>query len=115
MIHTLDDCRTIELRRIPDARGNLTPVEAHTHAPFAICRARWIREAPAAPAYRDVHELIIAVSGRLEVRLDDGRRRRVETLSRADAGLYVPSTVWREPASFSADAVCLVLTSAPVA
>jgi hypothetical protein len=113
MSHTIDDCRTVELPMIPDARGNLTPVEAHAHVPFAIRRVSWINglRDGSGHASRDVEEMIIAVSGCFDVTLDDGTRRRTQTLNRAYVGLYVPSTIARELEGFSTNAVCLVLAS----
>jgi hypothetical protein len=118
MIHTLEDCSTIEFRRIPDARGNLTPLEAHADVPFAIRRAYWIYGVPGGGlrgghAYRELHEVVIALSGSFEVHLDDGTRRRTHTLSRGYVGLYVPNMIWRELEGFSTNAVCLVLASTP--
>jgi hypothetical protein len=108
MIHTLDDCRTLEFPVIPDARGNLTPIE---HLPFVISRVHWTDGVPGGGPYRDVHQLIVAVSGSFDVHLDDGARRRTHTLSRADVGLYVPGSIWRELDTRSANAMCLVLSA----
>ena len=117
MIHTLEDCRLFEFPKIPDPRGNLTFVEGGDHVPFHIERVYWIYAVPGGEkrgghAYRALHEVIIAISGSFEVHLNDGRRRRVDVLSRGYRGLYVPNMIWRELENFSTNAVCLILASA---
>jgi hypothetical protein len=91
-------------------------VEGEVHAPFPIRRAYWIYAVPGGEkrgghAYRRLHEMIIAVSGSVEVHLDDGVRRRTHLLSRGYVGLYVPNMIWRELESFSTNTVCLILAS----
>jgi hypothetical protein len=114
--HTLEDCFSVEFPKIADPRGNLTFVEAGRHVPFAIRRAYWIYAVPGGEkrgghAYRELNEMIIAVSGSFEVHLDDGTRRRTHLLSRGYVGLYVPNMIWRELEAFSTNAVCLILAS----
>jgi hypothetical protein len=118
MIHTLEDCYTVELPKIHDPRGNLTFLEAGRHVPFAIRRAYWIYGVPGGEkrgghAYRELREMIIALSGSFEVHLDDGTQRRSQLLSRGYVGLYVPNMIWRELESFSTNAVCLIVASRP--
>jgi hypothetical protein len=118
MVHTVEDCRLIELPRIHDPRGNLTFVEGRRHAPFAIERAYWIYGVPGGGkrgghAYRELHELLLALSGSFEVHVEDGRHRTTHLLTRGYVGLYVPNMIWRELDSFSTNAVCLILASKP--
>jgi hypothetical protein len=56
---------------------------------------------------------LVAVSGRFDVVLDDGEGRRSVRLDAPNLGLYLPTMIWRELASFSSGAVCLVLASEP--
>jgi WxcM-like protein len=118
VVHTVEDCRINELPKVHDPRGNLTFVEGGEHLPFEIRRAYWIYGVPGGEkrgghAYRELHEMIIALSGSFEVHLDDGRRRRTHVLNRGYVGLYVPNMIWRELESFSTNAVCLILASEP--
>ena len=66
-------------------------------------------------AYRELQEVMIALSGSFEVHLDDGERSRTQLLNRGYVGLYVPHMIWRELANFSTNAVCLILASMPYA
>jgi hypothetical protein len=107
----------VELPRIPDPRGNLTYVEPPTHVPFAVRRVYWIYDVPGGAlrgghAYRELKELIVALSGSFDVAISDGTNRWTFTMNRSYLGLYVPPMTWRELQSFSTNAVCLILASA---
>ena len=115
---TVADCYTINLPKIPDARGNLTYVESAVHVPFNIRRVYWIYDVPGGEvrgghAYRSLHEVMIALSGSFDVHLSDGDSRRVVSLNRSYFGLYVPNLIWRQLTNFSTNAVCLILASQP--
>jgi hypothetical protein len=108
----------VELPIIPDRRGNLTFVEGGNHVPFEIARTYWIYDVPGGAhrgghAYRELEELVIALSGSFEVTVDDGVQRSSFTLNRGDVGLYIPRATWRTLTHFSTNAVCLCLASAP--
>jgi hypothetical protein len=115
---TVEHCRLLDFPKIHDPRGNLTFVEGQNHVPFAIRRAYWIYGVPGGEkrgghAYRELHEVVIALSGSFEVHVDDGVRRRSHLLNRGYVGLYVPNMIWRELDHFSTNAVCLIVASAP--
>lgn len=112
------DTAIIQFPRILDDRGNLTFVEARRHIPFDIARVYWIYDVPGGEsrgshAYRELQEVIIALSGSFEVFLDDGMAQKLVTLNRAYYGLYVPNMIWRRMQQFSTNAVALVLASLP--
>lgn len=113
---TIDDCRIIQLPKIPDYRGNLTYVEGARHIPFRIARAYWIYDVPGdavrgGHAYHQLEELIVSLSGSFEVRLDDGAAKKVFVMKRSYYGLYVPNGIWRQLGDFSTNAVCVILAS----
>lgn len=113
---SLEDCRLIDLPRIPDQRGNLTFIEGERHVPFPIQRTFWIYDVPGdarrgARACKTAEELLIAASGSFDVVLDDGFATRTVALRRSYVGLYVPPGIWRYLESFSTNSVCLVLAS----
>jgi hypothetical protein len=118
VVRSVEECCAVEFPKVADPRGNLTFVEGGRHIPFAIRSADWIHGVPGGEkhgghGYRRRHEVIIALSGSFEVHLSDGTLHRRHLLSRAYVGLYVPSMIWRELESFSTNAVCLILASAP--
>ena len=115
---TVYDAAIIQFPKILDDRGNLTFVEADRHVPFEIPRVYWIYDVPGGEsvgshAYHELQEVIIALSGSLEVFLDDGMAQKTVTLNRAYCGLYVPNMIWRRMQYFSTNAVALVLASLP--
>lgn len=115
---TVYDATIIQFPKILDDRGNLTFVEANHHIPFPISRVYWIYDVPGGEsrgshAYKDLQEVVIALSGSFEVFLDDGMEQKVITLNRAYYGLYVPNMIWRRMQNFSTNAVALVLASLP--
>jgi dTDP-4-dehydrorhamnose 3,5-epimerase-like enzyme len=114
----LDEVRILELPRIADPRGNLTFVEGDSHVPFAIARVYYLYDVPGGEsrgghAHRQLEQLIVAMSGSFDVRLDDGHAQRTVSLNRSYYGLYLPRMVWRELDNFSSGSVCTVLASRP--
>jgi hypothetical protein len=112
----LDACRIVDLPKISDPRGNLTFVEGGRHIPFEIKRTYYLYDVPGGAergghAHKDLHQLIIAISGAFDIVLDDGKEKKRYHLNRSYFGLYVCPMVWREMDNFSSGAVCLVLAS----
>ena len=114
----LDDAQIIELRRITNPKGNLTPIEQGVDVPFDIQRVYYLYDVPGGEergghAHKTLEQFIVAASGSFEVILDDGSERRTFFLNRSYYGLYVAPGLWRELVNFSSGSVCLVLASSP--
>src|SRR5208282_2219700 len=110
------DCKLIDLPRISDPRGNLTFVEGGRHVPFDIKRVYYLYDVPGGAergghAHKDLHQLIIAMSGSFDVVLDDGAEKKRFHLNRSYYGLYVCPMIWRDIDNFSSGSVCLALAS----
>jgi hypothetical protein len=113
MLHA---CRIIDLPKINDPRGSLTYVEGGKHIPFDIRRIFYLYDVPGGAdrgghANKEVHQVLIAMSGSFDVVVDDGSQRQRHHLNRSYYGLYIPPMVWRELENFSSGSVCLVLAS----
>lgn len=113
---SLEDCIITDLPKIADPRGNLTFVEGGRHVNFDIKRVYYLYDVPGGAergghAHKDLHQLIIAMSGSFDITLDDGREKKRIHLCRSYYGLYVCPMIWREMDNFSSGAVCLVLAS----
>jgi dTDP-4-dehydrorhamnose 3,5-epimerase-like enzyme len=112
----LDKCKMIDLPKIGDPRGNLTFIEGGRHVPFDIRRVYYLYDVPGGAergghGHKDLHQLIIAMSGSFDVVLDDGKNKRRIHLNRSYNGLYVCPMIWRELDNFSSGSVCMVLAS----
>ena len=112
----LETCLLFDLPKIPDARGNLTFVEAGRHIPFNIARVYYLYDVPGGAsrgghAHKNLHQVIISMSGSFDVLLDDGKNRKKIHLNRSYIGLYICPMIWRELDNFSSGAVCMVLAS----
>lgn len=112
----LEKCRIIDLPRINDPRGNLTFVESGQHIPFGIERVYYLYDVPGGAergghAHKNLHQLIIAMSGSFDIHLDDGRSKKSFSLNRSYQGLYICPMIWREIDNFSSGAVCMALAS----
>jgi dTDP-4-dehydrorhamnose 3,5-epimerase-like enzyme len=113
---SLKDCKIIDLPKIEDPRGNLTFIESNQHIPFAIERVYYLYDVPGGShrgghAHKDLHQLLIAMSGSFDIMLDDGRTRFKYHMNRSYYGLYIPPMIWREIDNFSSGSVCMVLAS----
>lgn len=113
---SMDDCRVIDLPRINDPRGNLTFIESERHVPFEIKRVYYLYDVPGGAergghAHKELHQLIIAMSGSFDVVLDDGKQNKRFHLNRSYSGLYVCPMIWRALDNFSSGSVSMVLAS----
>lgn len=112
----LVDCRTVELPKIHDPRGNLTFVEGSRQIPFDIRRVYYLYDVPGGSergghAHRALHQFVIAMSGSFDIIVDDGFDKQRVHLNRSYLGLYIPPMTWRELDNFSSGSVCMVLAS----
>ena len=113
---TIDECKVIDLRKISDPRGNLTPIEGGTELPFDIKRVYYLYDVPSgssrgAHAHRELRQLIIAANGSFTITLDDGVNKKAFTLNRPYQGLLIVPGIWRDLDDFSSGAVLLCLAS----
>ena len=112
----MDGVRIINIPKIEDSRGNLSFVENGSQLPFDIARSYWIYDVPGGShrgghAFRRNDEVSIALSGALDVVVDNGQERQVFSLTRSFYGLYVPHGIWREMRNFTTNSVALILSS----
>ena len=112
----LSECRLIDLPVIKEPRGNLTFIEGGRHLPFEIKRVYYLYDVPGGAergghAHRNLHQLIVAMSGSFDVVLNDGTQEKRFHLNRSYFGIYVCPMIWRQLDNFSSGSVCLVLAS----
>ena len=110
---TVYDCSVIELPRIENRAGNITPVHNRLNLPFDIKRVFYSYDIPGgeargAHAHKECHQFLVAASGAFEVVLDDGVNKRTVLLNRPFYGLHIPPGIWAAEQGFSSGSVCLV-------
>jgi len=113
---TIFDCSIIELPRIKERCGNITPIHGLKDIPFDINRVFYLYDIPGgedrgAHAHKECHQILIAASGSFEVELDDGKNKRTVFLNRPYYGLHIPPGIWASEKGFSSGSICLVLAS----
>ncbi|MEM9864753.1 MAG: FdtA/QdtA family cupin domain-containing protein [Myxococcota bacterium] len=109
-------CRSVELPKVSDPRGNLTFAEGNREVPFAIERVYYLYDVPGGAergghAHKALHQLIVPLAGSFDVHLDDTEVQRTFRMNRPFVGLYVCPMIWRTLDNFSSGSVCLVLAS----
>jgi dTDP-4-dehydrorhamnose 3,5-epimerase-like enzyme len=105
----------INLPRILDDRGNLSFLENGSQIPFDIKRVYWIYDVPGGEyrgghAYRELQEVVVALSGSFDVVLNDGTGSKTYSLNRSYYGLYIPKMIWRHLENFSTNALAFIVT-----
>lgn len=106
----------VALQHIRDHRGDLVVAELGHHLPFLCRRMYALVNVPAGAergghSHRDLEQVLVVLSGRLTLTVDDGvRREAIELDGDADA-VYLRPMVWRELSDFEPNTVCVVLAS----
>ena len=112
----IDNCYIIDIPKFCDDRGCLSFVESNNHVAFSIKRVYYLYNIPdkekrGAHAHKNLHQLIIAISGQFIIQIDDGFKQKDYKLDKPNIGMYICPRIWRNLSNFSNDAVCLVLAS----
>ncbi len=112
----ITDCQLINLPKISNRAGNITPVSGTIDIPFEINRVYYLYDIPGGAergghAHIELQQLIVAASGSFDVHLDDGQSQKIISLNRPYYGLLIVPGIWRELHNFSSGSICLVLAS----
>lgn len=108
--------RFISFPSLGDERGSLIALESEKDVPFLIKRVYYIfytkqGVARGFHAHHNLKQVIICVSGKCRVVLDDGQQQQEAWLDTPSKGLIIDSLIWHEMHDFSEDCVLLVLAS----
>ena len=113
---TIYDCTIIQLPKIENRAGNISPIQGSLDIPFEIKRVFYLYDIPGgedrgAHAHKECQQFLIAGSGSFNVLVDDGNNKKTFNLNRPYYGLYIPPGIWASEIGFSSDSICIALTS----
>ena len=103
-----------DIKTVEDPRGCLSSLEGEMDIPIDIKRIFYMHHVTAdrgGHAHIDTDQVIIAVSGKLKIKLSDGINTKEYIMDDCTKGLYVPRLIFTDLYDFSSDAVCLVLAN----
>lgn len=98
------------------ASGVLTPIECEQDIPFDVKRLYYIynvsdNKVRGKHSHKKLHQILICLSGSVDVRIENFFGEKVYTLNNPSVGLYIGPDNWREMYNFTENAVLLVLAS----
>ncbi|MFN7676320.1 sugar 3,4-ketoisomerase [Flavobacterium sp.] len=113
---SINDCILITLPKNHQLNGNLTSITNSTEIPFDVKRIYYLYDVPGGNsrgghAHKDLHQIMIALSGSFTVTLDDGVNKKSFHLYQPYQGLLIPPGLWRDLDTFSSGSICMVLAS----
>ena len=113
---TIADCKLIEFPKNHQLNGNLTSITNQEEVPFDIKRIYYLYDVPGGAergghAHKDLHQIMVALSGSFMVTLDDGNTKQRFHLFQPYQGLLIPPGLWRDLDTFSSGSICMVLAS----
>jgi len=91
--------KTVDLQTVVDVDGALVIAEAGRHFDFTVRRIFAISDVPARTlrgehGHKTMNELLICVSGAVEVIATDGVENMTVLLDSPKKGLFIPSGIW---------------------
>lgn len=112
----MEKVKLVSLPKILDKRGNLSVIESESHVPFSIKRSYLIYDVPGGEvrgghAFFEQKEMIVALSGSLDIIVFDGVKEQKFSLNRSYQGLYIPNGLWRHMENFATNTLVLVISN----
>ena len=113
---TVHDCHVVDLPKIHNPAGNITPLNSEMDLSFAIKRVYYLYDVPGGEnrgghGHKELQQYLVAASGSFDVVLNDGKQSRKISLNRPYQALHIVPGIWRELENFSSGSICLVLAS----
>lgn len=113
---TIHDCQVVDLPKIQNSTGNITPLNGGVDLPFAIERIYYLYDVPGGEGrgghgHKELEQYLVAASGSFEVLLFDEKETKRVLLNRPYQALHIVPGIWRELENFSSGSICLVLAS----
>ncbi|MBT3237422.1 MAG: FdtA/QdtA family cupin domain-containing protein [Rhodospirillaceae bacterium] len=118
MLHSCNDANEITFPSFGGDTDALVVMEGGKDLPFQIARVYTITGIPqgttrGSHGHKAINQIIVCLSGGVEMEVDDGSSKRRVTLDDPRIGLHVPPTLWTDTTYITADTVLMVLCDAP--
>ena len=112
----MERAKLVLLPKIFDKRGNLSVIESENQVPFSIKRTYLIYDVPGGEvrgghAFFEQKEMIVALSGSLDIIVFNGVKEHKFSLNRSYQGLYIPNGLWRHMENFATNTLVLVISN----
>ena len=113
---TVHHCTVINLPKIHNPAGNITPLNGGIDMPFEVKRIYYLYDVPGGESrgghgHKELEQYLVAASGSFDVLLYDGKEKKRVSLNRPYQALHIIPGIWRELENFSSGSICLVLAS----
>lgn len=110
------EAKLLDFESRGDERGYLVAIEGNKEIPFEIKRVFYIygtKENVRRGQHANLNSdfVLINISGKSKVKIDDGNEIRIFELNRPHTGIYIPKMYWKDMYDFSDDAILLCLSS----
>lgn len=110
------DIKIINFQKHGDANAQLSVAEYKKELPFAVKRIYFLHKVKSSitrgkHCHKKLKQVYIAISGKMKIKLFDGRNNKTILLDNPNKGLYIGSNIWREIYDFSSNGILLVLAS----
>ena len=112
----MQNIKEIKIKKHTDGRGILIPIEYPKQIDFPIKRIYYIYDVNSNVergfhSHKALNQLLIAVNGRVKIRVKTPFEEQIILLDDPSKGLYIGPMIWREMFDFEDNAVLLVLAS----
>jgi hypothetical protein len=113
---TINDVKFFNTRTMVEPDGNLVPIESNYDVPFHIKRIFYVygvknQDDRGKHAHYKTKQVLICLSGKVEVLVNDGVKEKKYLLESPQQALYIPEMIWDEQIYHSEDTVLLVLSN----
>ncbi len=113
---TLDDVKEFSLKTFWEPDGKLTPIELDRDIPFEVKRMFYVYDVHnqndrGKHSHYKTKQILIALTGKVTVVCDDGKKRRNYVLNEPNKALYIPEMIWDEQIYHNESSILLVLSN----
>ncbi len=108
--------KRIDFNVYGDERGRLVALEKGCNLPFDVRRVYYIfgtgpNVTRGCHAHKNLKQMLVALSGRVDVTCEYRDRKETFTLDDPASGLFIEGMVWRTMTGFTPETVLMVLAS----